>query len=269
MQTPLFKYLDYKQFLKQQIHDNSQIKAYRTLLAKAAGCQRSYLSQVLGGKADLTLDHAAGLTQFWKFDRDEVSYFLELVSLARAVTPKLKKIVEYRIQHMRQNREDFAQRFAKPSLAGSDGETSYYSNGHFAALHVLTSVPQFQRDKILAAHLGLPLSLAQHYLKELQQIGLVESVGAGSWKVSSKSIHVPKNSIHSWIHHSNWRHQAIRDAQIPNSKGVHYTALHGLSLIDMNRIREKIMEFIDETRKIVEPSPEEVGVCLGIDFFEI
>ena len=52
-------------YLDAQIRSNKTVYRYKSSLSEAAGCQLSYLSQVLAGKAQLNPDHAAGLSGFW------------------------------------------------------------------------------------------------------------------------------------------------------------------------------------------------------------
>jgi len=63
----VFNHLDYKDFLKIQIEENHEAYGYKSRLAKAANCQKSFLSQVLNSHIHLTPEHAVGLCQFWKF----------------------------------------------------------------------------------------------------------------------------------------------------------------------------------------------------------
>jgi hypothetical protein len=48
---------------------------------------------------------------------------------------------------------------------------------------------------------------------------------------------------------------------------VRYTSVHTLSAADMVRVREIMDNAIRETRRVIEPSPEEVGACLVVDYF--
>ena len=84
----VFESLDYKRYMRQQIAAHGDVYGYKSRLAAAAGCQKSYLSQVLNGAHDLTLEHAAGLAAFWQLPRLDGEYFMELVNWARASSPR-------------------------------------------------------------------------------------------------------------------------------------------------------------------------------------
>ncbi|MFX6794117.1 hypothetical protein ABTH15_20060, partial [Acinetobacter baumannii] len=75
---------DYKQFLLLQVAAHAGEYGYKSKLAVAAGCQKSFFSQVLNAHVHRTPEHALGLARFWKLNRLERDYFLELVNHARA-----------------------------------------------------------------------------------------------------------------------------------------------------------------------------------------
>src|SRR5436309_16129314 len=94
---PLFTYTSYKAYLIDRIEQNKDLRGYQSQLARAAGCQRSFLSQVLNGKFDLSREHAAELSRFWGLDPLETEYFIGLVDLARAGSGHLRKLTETKL----------------------------------------------------------------------------------------------------------------------------------------------------------------------------
>ncbi|MCB0385442.1 MAG: hypothetical protein KDD43_08620, partial [Bdellovibrionales bacterium] len=85
----IFKYLDYKEYLKKTIDKKTKVYGYRAKLAEAASCQRSFLSQVLHSSPHLTLEHGIGLCRYWQFSPMERYYFLALIQPARAGNDEL------------------------------------------------------------------------------------------------------------------------------------------------------------------------------------
>jgi len=64
--TSLFSSENYKAYLKSVLDGPGKERGYQSRLAEAAGCQRSYLSQVVHSTPHLTPEHAMGMAQFWK-----------------------------------------------------------------------------------------------------------------------------------------------------------------------------------------------------------
>src|SRR5688500_3877864 len=90
------------QFLKRQIDANQGVFRYKSRLAEAAGCQRSYLSQVLAKKALLSPEQAMGLADFWGLSSREADFFLMLVLHERAGTARLRGKLAQKLEGLRQ-----------------------------------------------------------------------------------------------------------------------------------------------------------------------
>ena len=100
----VFSAKTYKEYLHYQVDRHGHVKGYKSRLSEAARCQNSFLSQVLHSHADLTPEHALGLTYFWEFSEEERSHFLDLVHLARAGTVSLRDYLSHRLDESRENR---------------------------------------------------------------------------------------------------------------------------------------------------------------------
>jgi transcriptional regulator with XRE-family HTH domain len=71
----VYSHSNYREFIKDKARENRGQSGYKTRMAKAAGCQLSYLSQVLRGSANLTLEHAVGLSKLWELNEEETEIF--------------------------------------------------------------------------------------------------------------------------------------------------------------------------------------------------
>ncbi|MGZ3747710.1 MAG: TIGR02147 family protein [Pseudobdellovibrionaceae bacterium] len=267
MKKTVFEFTNYKDFIRHQIDQNQVFRGYRTLLARAAGCQRTFLSQVLNSHVELTPEHAVAMATFWKLGENESAFFLELLNLSRAGTPLLRKVIETRLEQLRRDHEKLSSRLREPRISVKEHEMLYYSSWVWAALHVVVSIPEFQTAPRAAERLKLPLTLVEEGLVSLENMGLVASQGT-RWRATAKSLHLPEDSPSLWMHHRNWRDIALREAQ-KSAEAIHYTSIHALSENDVRRLEELLRNFIVESRKIVEPSREEKMICLCCDLFPL
>ncbi|MGZ3694723.1 MAG: DUF4423 domain-containing protein, partial [Bdellovibrionota bacterium] len=158
--------------------------------------------------------------------------------------------------------------FAQPELSASDRAMLYYSRWTYSAVHVLLTVPTLRTPEALAKHLGLDKNEIAEALGRLEQIGLVEKEG-GKWKVKQMSLHAPQGAAAADIHHRNWRVRAMEKSETGAGVAVRYTSVHTISGEDLLRVREILDKAIRETRQVIEPSPEEKGACLLVDYFEL
>ena len=263
----VFKYLDYKEFLKQEISDRAEKRGFITRLAEAAGCQRAYLSQVIHSHVQLTPEHACNISLFLEMNDLESDYFLLLVDHGRAGTPLLRQRLSLRMEAIRQKSENLAERFQSASLISPEEQNRYYSAWLWSAIHMLVSAPAFQTVEVIMLRLGVPRSQVLEILSGLESMGLVEHQ-KGRWTFRGGNLHVPRGSPLNSMNHLNWRMRAIQDAQTPDSDGVHYTAAFTMSVKDAETLKAKILAFFDDHRKAVGESGSEELYCFNCDFFK-
>ena len=156
----VFRYTDYKRLLREQVRRHAGVYGYRSQLARAAGCQKSFLSQVLNGPTHLTPDHAAGLARHWGFSADETEYFMECVHYGRAGSKHLKDYLKSRMHRLKEQSELDTQTFEGTDLDRHDAATHYYSAWQFSAAHVLMRLPDVNTSEELAARLRIPRPFA-------------------------------------------------------------------------------------------------------------
>ncbi len=264
----LFNLNDYKEVLRQKIQENEALRGYKTQLAAAAGCQKSFLSQVIHQHIHITPDHALGLALFWEFTPDQRDYFMELVQRDRAGSPALRELAEKRLQEIRRRNQDLATRFQKEKPIEEAQQALYYSSWHWSAVHILLTIPNFRTASAIAKRLQLPEPFVTQCLENLERMGLIQPSGK-SWTVTRMDIHLPQDSPLTAMNHGNWRNRAVSDSQMRTPGNVHYTALHSLSRKDFEALQGMILGFIDQTRKVVAPSPEEELACFCLDWFRV
>jgi len=253
--------------LKAKITENKSFHGYRAQLSEAAGCQRSFLSQVLSGVHHLSLEHGVGLAKFWTFSAAESDYFLDLIAHERAGTPALRKYLKERLASAKSKSEDLKERFRTKELTPAD-QTAYYASWVNAAVHMLLTIPKMQTPDALAQRLQLPKSVIAKTLGDLVGLGLVEKSGE-RYHATSATLHLPKDSPLTLQNHSTWRQYALHKAMQQSPSNLHYSSVYSLSKADVQRLQEMVLSFIESTRRLVAPSKEEDVVGLLIDYFTI
>lgn len=265
----IFEYKDYKKYLADLIASQRGQRGYQTKMAVAAGCQKAFVSQVLYGSVHLTFDHAVGLCKFWQFKPDETEYFIELLQFARAGTPALREYTLRRIEELRSKQSELSAKFKSTAKMSEQLQTTYYSNPVYAAVHVLTSIPAFQKDLSIAQRLQLPLHQVSQVLVELEGMGLLEKKKGERWVPVERNLFLPRQSHMTYMHHSNWRLKALADIQENPAGSIHYSSLHALSEKDGEVLRQMVLDFLKSAKAVIEPSPEEQMLCLCVDYFQV
>jgi uncharacterized protein (TIGR02147 family) len=255
-------------------------RGHLALMAKAAGCQAAYLSQVLRGKANLTTEHIHRLCGFWKLNETETDYVLFLHHAARAGNADLQAFYLRKAQRIREEHGTLAKAVGAASAPAFSEEdrTLYYSSWLYAAIHMLVSIPHFQTAASISQRLGLPLQRVDDVLSDLCRMGLVTANGK-SFRVVQNNLHIDQRHPLHKTNHINWRSHCSQNIQ-NNAEGtasrpqmgtldLHYTAVHTLSRNDVSKIRDILLDAIRLTRDVVGPSPEEDAVVVLIDCYRL
>ena len=95
----LYEYFSYKTYLLDLI-STTNFKV--STLAEIAGCNRSYFSQMLNGKVQLTTDHIINLAESLDFSELEKDYFVTLGLMERSSLINTKDTLSKKLNKIRQ-----------------------------------------------------------------------------------------------------------------------------------------------------------------------
>lgn len=264
----IYSFNDYVDFLKWKIEMNSSERRYKSNLAEAAGCQPSFLSQVLGDSMDLTADHAMGLCEFWGLNTIEKEYFITLVQLARASSHALKGFYKKKLELVKKQNDKLTERFQVDSFADEPMKAAiYYSHWLNTAVHLLVGTKNYNTVEAVAKYFSISAEQVASVLNRLRSIGFVENKN-DIWTRTKNNIHVSKDSSFYNMYHQQWRQRSM-DSMDRDRNAVNYTSLYTLSKEDQHLLKNMIVDFIEKTRGVVIKSEEEKLMCFTLDFFEV
>ncbi|MGZ3768507.1 MAG: TIGR02147 family protein [Bdellovibrio sp.] len=265
----VYEFADYKLYLKKFIANSDQ-RGFTTRLAEAAGCQRSYFSTVLNGSIHLLPEHIFGISEFLELSNEEQEYLFLVLDHNRAGNPAFRTHLLKKIREKQLAWKDFKNRLKRDTILEAEDisvRQFYYTSWLYAAIHIAVSIPKLGDIKNLSSYLGITEATSLWHLEHLSQMGLVEKKG-GRWAWKSGDLHLSKDS--PWIgnHHSNWRMQALSDLAQKNAEALHFSVVQSLSKEDIEALRFRIVEWVEEFKKRAGPSNPEELICLNIDFFK-
>lgn len=266
-----FKASSYREILDKKLKLEGKIRGYRTLMAKAAGCQQAYLSQVLAGNVQLTPEHASGLCNFWGLDELESDYFLTLVELGRSGQQHLNQRLLRRLENIKIEHEKQKPTHLKIEGQGYQREKAlfYYLDWVPSAVHMLLAVPGYDRPSAIAKHLRIPETVVVNALNVLNELGMADRDNL-SWKSKASGLHAADESLFAPHHHRNWREKAIeyfRHGKIGSN--LHYTSVYSLDQETFTEIRNILLKAIEASKRAVVPATEKAIACINVDWFEI
>lgn len=268
MELQLLDYTNYKLYISDRIANASEIRGLRRKISEQIQCQQSYLSQVLNGKPNLTLEQANRLNHFFLHNPLESKYFILLLELARAGTPDLRELFLQQIKEAQESRFHLKKRLKQTEEIPEKARHKYYSAWFYSAIHVALSIPEYQSAEKMAILFNLPLPLVAEVIDFLEEIGLVENL-KGTYHFTKKRFHLDRESEFIQRHHINWRSQALQSAEKNLVDDLHYSNVVAISKKDFKKIKEILVAAVENARKIMAPSKEEKVFALTIDFFQL
>lgn len=254
--------------MKKLLAPTGESRGMRTQLAENLGCNIGFISQVLGGDANFSLEHAMIIADFIKLTGQEREYFLLLVHLEKAGSKKLQDYYQKHIDEIVQKRAEIKSRVHTTKNLSEKDYLLYYSQWYFVAIHMLLSIPEFQTKQSVSNKLHLDSAIVDEVITFLVEKNLVIE-DKGRFKTGPTRIHLNRSSPLISKHHTNWRLEALKTLSIKNEKNLHYSSVITMSATDAKKIKDILLKALEEVEVILKPSPDEEIFSLNFDMFEL
>jgi uncharacterized protein (TIGR02147 family) len=265
----IFDVNSYKTYLRDAFGGTKRRTGQRSRAALAIGCQTGYLSQVLNDKAQLSIEQALEMSRFLGHSADETEMFLLLVQHERAGTKSLREHLEVQKRALIDRRLIIKNRLKIAETLSPADQTTYYSVWYYSCIHVMLSIASLRTKEAIAQYLNLPLPTVATVLEFLTSRGLARIDDHGLFQIGPRHIHLGYDSDNIRKHHTNWRIRAIDSLDQLANDDLHYSVVVSLSRNDVRRLKDRLIETIQENLKTVQASGEEALYCQTIDLFEI
>jgi uncharacterized protein (TIGR02147 family) len=248
-------------------------RGVRSKLSRHLGVRPSFISQLTAGKNQLTLEQALKVALFFHLNQKQTDYWLDLVSLERSGTHELKGYLERRAERSRNalNRiNDRLRAQTSDSAMNKDEQARYYSSWLFGAVHILTTIPEYQSAASISKRLRISDEDLKPVLRFLKECGLIAISPNGTCKATLKRMHLDSESPWILSHHAHWRARAVDSLnRQPNRRGIHFSSAMTLSREDASRIREELLKMLQSIEARLPASAEEECMVLNLDWFSI
>lgn len=263
----IFEFTDYKAYIRSWIESRPNGgRGEKSKIAQTARCHLAYVSQVLTGRSDFSLEQAEALNPLFEHGENEAHFFLLLVELGRAGTPSLKSHFKRQIQKVLNERLLLKNRFSDKKTLTPENQATYYSHWIYCATHMAVLNPALRSPREIARYFDLSITKVVEILDFLNSVGLVRKEN-GEFLPGDVRIHLGVDSPMISKHHTNWRIQAIRSLERDTPHELHYSGIISVSNEDLPKIREVMVKALDQIRLLVKDSKDEVVYCYALDLF--
>lgn len=265
----IFEFDSYQNFLKTFL-SNGKKKEHGSLIkiAQYMNISPSIVTLVLQGKKEFTIEQASDLADYLGLNDLESDYLILLVGYSRAGKAGLKKKLKRQLEQLKTQALDLKNRIP-PSVELADSVNYiFYSDWCFSAIRILSSIEKYQTIDKMSEYLNLPLSKVKKVIEFLLQHNLcVEKNGLIT--IGPQSTHVNSESPHAIRHHKNWRERSLLYLDRPKSEDLFFTSPVSIAANDFSKVREILLESIEASFQIINPSECEKMACLNIDWFNL
>jgi uncharacterized protein (TIGR02147 family) len=266
-QKSVFEYSGYKAYLINRLGKKRERKGLRSSLAKALGCQPTYISQVLNGSAEFNLEQGHRVSDFLGHSAEEEHYFLLMIQKARAGTKDLERYFDKQIGEIRERRLVLTERLGKRTALSKEHQAIYYSSWLYAAVHIALTIPELRERERLSRYLGVPLKKVNSVLSFLEEAGLIALTEGDRFAPTETQVRLGNDSSQIIKHHSNWRVRALESLDREELSELHYSSVFSIAREDVEKVKNLLLESIKKNAEIVGPSKEEELCALCVDFF--
>ena len=269
MNYNLFEFLDYKRFLTTYIAgQKAGGRGLRSKLAEVAGCNTTYMSQVLNGSANLSQEQGEAIARYLGLSTDETENFLCLIDRSRAGTPSLRTLIQKKIERLRAARLVVKDRVDIKEQLDPVSQATYYSHWGYAAVHMLVTIPHFRRESEIAERLGLAPQHVRKIIEFLASCGLISS-DHGTLLPGRAQIFLGQDSPMIVPLHQQWRLRAMLSVERGLAEDLHMTSTMTLSRDDFFKVREQLLRSGNLAMNIARGSKEEELVAMSLDLYRV
>lgn len=264
----IYEFDDYKSYVLNRLGGKGRRTGLRKKLAEHMAVHTTFISQVLADKAHFSLEQAEAANEFFDHTNLEAEYFLFLLMRDRAGTAKLRERLQGKIEKIRSDQLNIANRLRPDDEVSEANKQRFYSSWIYGAAHVLSSIEKFQTPTAMAQALSVSRQKCIEILEFLNEIGLV-SFNGNRAVPGSRHVHLDKESSLVLQHHKNWRSHSLNRLNFEDSDDLRYAACLSLSEKDVLVIKEMISRNIEENIQKVIESKEETAYVYNIDFYKL
>jgi hypothetical protein len=270
MKTPLYRCRSYQEFMSSTLvdADGKRIRGAVSEMANHIKCHSTFISQVIKGKADLSVDQIYLLASFCDLSESEVEYLINLYQMNRAGSHTTKKYFETRLKTLQDKSLNIKERLKREFVLAEEFHAQYLSSWLPQALHLFCQLPRQRDTASIAQYFRLPAADVLQTLQRLKEWGLIEEMN-GEYLSIVSNLHFEGERPLTNLMHMSWRSKVLSSLQeTPKSENVHFSSCFAVTTEAALEVRCFLIDTIERVAKIVDASEarEVHGLCM--DFFK-
>lgn len=266
MKAYIYDFTDYIELLDFLINSsNNKGRGIKKQLSDVLNCQLSFITHVFNRNKDFSSEHIFKIATFFKLNNDETEFLVTLHSFNRAGTQDLKSFYLKKLNLIKNKYKLLKHRLNEVEPIDLESQAIYYSHWLYSAIHMAVTIPDLQNIKNLKKYFDLEAKEFNKIVNFLIKKDLIKKENDRLLPGVS-NIFLSKDSPLINSHHTNWKIKIINDfAKKEDLNDLSYTLCFTASEEDYKKIRELLLNTINDALKIIRPSPEEKLCLFALD----
>lgn len=265
----IFEFNDYKEFVLAELKMRPKGGHGEFLkISKALGVHTTMVTHILRKDHHPSPEHTLALAEYLGLKPIETDYFVALVNLARASDQRSRRFYGEKVRACKEKSLALTHRLELKNKLGESDQAIFYSSWMYSAVRLLTAIPRYCTAGAIAKELNLSHQKINQVLDFLVSRGLVSKEN-NQFRYRELSTYVDRDSQFASRHNLNWRLRAIERLDQVASDEMVFTNPIVIAEADFERATEMVVNFINEFKKLADPSPSEILCCLNIDWLRL
>ena len=174
MDISIFEFKDYQEYLRVALPTKGELRGVRSKLASQIGCRVSHITQGIQGESLFSLEIAEKIAGFLALTDKEKDYFINLVSLARSGTSNLRSYYQEKIDNIQKEHLLIKSQISSDKPLDLEYARTYYKSWHYAAAHILASLPTINSIHEIAKTLRIDVVDTKNIVDFLINAGILK-----------------------------------------------------------------------------------------------
>lgn len=263
---PAFHFASYRAFLVARLKHQGRGALAR--IADHLKIHPSLVTKILKGRLDFTPDQAFALGEYLGLPPAEQEYFLTLVDVERAGSPRRRSWLKGKAAKLKEEATRAVEPGRETAPLSDRNQFIFYSHWYYSATRLLTSVPGHNSSERIAERLGLPHALIEEVLTFLLSTGLCTQMG-GKLELGVRDTRIDASSPMIDRHLSNWRMKGLEKIprSAPAQNEIFYSGPMAIHHDLRPRVRALVLELIEAVDRLRSERPPDDLACLNVDWF--
>lgn len=265
-----YEHNSYKELILWLIESGDFKRGVFKRLAEDLLVQPVIVSQVLKGDRDFTTDQGVLITDFFGLTKIQSEFFMALLDENKSSNHRAKSYLQDRINNIRKEAQKISKRVGKFTKLTEEQKAEFYSTWIYAAIRMVCSLEEKINLSVIAQKLNMEIKVLEHYVNNLLSWGLIEETEEGGYKIGALSTHISDEDPLVKSHWNNWRMKGMQQINsYQKNRDLFFSTAVSLSEEDALKVRQLLLDFIEDCKKIVIPSKAEKVFAINLDLFNV